>query len=157
AGKACDEPVSHGITAYDRDDWNVGGRLLRGQRRPVPAATCNYVHLLAGQFGRQSRQPLDTIVSPAIFNRDIATRNVAVFFQTGLEGGHKVGNLRGRGTVKKADDRRGFFLGARQQRPGDCRSANRSDDLAPPHLTRTSLHRVSGELARSTTRRTNRL
>jgi len=77
----------------------------------------------ADQFGRQRRQAIVLLLRPTIFDRDIASLDVAGFAQAMEERAQPAGvPLRGR-AAEKPDHRYGGLLRARSDRPRCCRPA----------------------------------
>src|SRR5262249_47308363 len=71
---------------------------------------------------------------PAIFDRKVLALDVAGLTQALVERSHKVRPPRDRCGHEKPDHRHRPLLRARRERPGNCCSANKRDELAPPHV-----------------------
>jgi len=85
-------------------------------------------HLLANKISRQSWQPVELVVSPAVFDRDILAFDVTCVLQALHKSVHR---LRRRYGAKKADHWSCTLLRAREVRPRRCAAEERYE-LAPP-------------------------
>src|SRR6478672_1579412 len=71
---------------------------------------------------------------PAINDRHITSFHEALLTQAGLESLEKVYESEWRAAAEKADDRHRPLLRPRRQRPSCCRTSEKSDELAAPHV-----------------------
>src|SRR5262249_34952909 len=108
---------------------------LRAERK-------NHGHRVGHQLSGQSRQPVEATIGRAIFNRNIATFDIASLLQawaTGAE--HPIIEL---SAGKQADQRHAGLLRPCRERPSGGRAAEQRDELAssqgwhglsPPQMT----------------------
>src|SRR5262249_22305294 len=87
-------------------------------------------HLLANKISRQSWQPVELVVSPAVFDRDILAFDVTCVLQALHKSAHR---LRRRYGAKKADHWSCTLLRARPERPRHRRTAEQRDELPASH------------------------
>ena len=91
-------------------------------------------HLSADQVAHQCRQAIILALQPVVLDRHVLAFNVAGFVEAFAECGHMARGGIGRPVSDKSDHRHRRLLRARRKRPRDCRTANKSDELAPLHV-----------------------
>src|SRR5262249_53015787 len=106
------------------------------------AASDNDRDAFANQIARQSRQPVQLVLGPAVLNRDVLALGIARFLQALPKSGKRIGEHLGRLGVEIAD-RRYRLLRARRERPGDSSAAKQRDELAAGVHSITSSARAS--------------
>src|SRR5262249_49297488 len=102
------------------------------ERRSGAAASDNDRDAFANQIARQSRQPVQLVLGPAVLNRDVLALGIARFLQALPKSGKRIGEHLGRLGVEKAD-RRYRLLRARHERPRR-RAAEKRGEVAALHL-----------------------
>src|SRR5262249_10312513 len=99
---------------------------LRAERK-------NHGHRVGHQLSGQSRQPVEATIGRAIFNRNVATFDIASLLQALPNGAeHSIIEL---SAGKQADQLHAGLLRPCRERPRDCRAAEQRDELAPPCMT----------------------
>jgi hypothetical protein len=115
-----------------KDDGNRVGRSFGCERWTYPAARNDDRDLTAHQVGRQSRQSIELVLRPTIFDQDVAAINVAGFAQALPKCRHEIGAGLGRTIMQKPDDRHRRLLRARRER-ASSRTADVRDEFPSPH------------------------
>jgi len=117
------------VGANHENDRNGSGcsfgchRRLRGQRN-------NHGHRVGHQLSGQFRQPVEATIGRAIFDRNVATFDIASLLQALSNGAeHSIIEL---SAGKQADQRQAWLLRARRERPRG-HAAEEYDELASPH------------------------
>jgi hypothetical protein len=90
-GEAGDEAQLDRVFGDRKHDRNRGGRGLGGDGRGGAAARDNGRDLSADQIGCHGRQPVELIVSPAVFDRDVRAFRIAHVLQALMKGLEAVG------------------------------------------------------------------
>ena len=72
------------VAGHEHDRNRRGRRLGRECCRGSPPATITAT-LAANQIGRQRRQPIKSILCPAVFDRNVLTFDIAGFIQASAE------------------------------------------------------------------------
>src|SRR5262249_22931021 len=93
--------------------------------------------LSANQFGRQRRQSIDLIVSPAIFDCYVLTLDIAGILQALPKSAQTLGRPVRRCGVEEPNNRHRRLLRARRERPRR-RAAEERDELAAHHSITSS-------------------
>src|SRR5262249_14865995 len=92
--EAGDEAELHRIVPHREHDRN--GRGCRfGRKGGVNTDRGDYCCVTVSQIGRERRQPIGLLFSPAVSDGDVATLAVAEFVQPFLESGNKPCSVRG--------------------------------------------------------------
>src|SRR5262249_3020759 len=107
------------------------------ERRSGAAASDNDRDAFANQIARQSRQPVQLVLGPAVLNRDVLALGIARFLQALPKSGKRIGEHLGRLGVEKAD-RRYRLLRVRRVRPRRPSAAEKRDGVAPSHSITSS-------------------
>ena len=104
----------------------------------------NHSHRPVNQIGHQCRQPIELIVGPAVFNRDILALYEAHFLQALAERGHEVRRV-WRADVLRTNPTTGTDVccARRRERPHGSRTTEQRYELAPSHHSITSSARAS--------------
>src|SRR5262245_20015672 len=97
----------------------------------------------ASQFGRQRRQSIDLILSPAVDDRYVVALDIAGVLEALVECAQTIHRRVRRLAVAEPDYRHRRLLRARRKRPCHRRAAEQGDELAPPHHSITSSARAS--------------
>src|SRR6516164_2130370 len=71
-------------------------------------------------------------ICPAVLDRHILPLDVAGFAQASVEGGYAGGECCSRSAVEETNHRNRRLLRGRRERPR-CETAEKSEELAPPH------------------------
>src|SRR5262249_24769003 len=130
--EAGDEALLDRIEAGREDDRNR--RCCRlGHRGRRNGAYGNHRHLTANQVGRECGQSIIVTLCPAIFDRNVLAFDVAGLLQTLAEGGHVTRVSLWRCAVEEPDHRHRRLLRARRKRPSGYTSADKYDEVPPPH------------------------
>jgi hypothetical protein len=87
-------------------------------------------HVAMDEVGRQSRQPIELIPRPAIFDQNVAAIDETGFAQAQAECRHKIGPRLGRTSMEKPNHWHRGLLRARRERPPDRRSTEQGDERA---------------------------
>src|ERR1700730_16517218 len=91
-------------------------------------------HLTAYQIGCEVGQSVGLVLRPAIVDRQILAFDITSFFQALAERAQAVWVVKvGRIDAEKPDHRHRWLLRTRRERPRDRRTADKCDELAPPH------------------------
>jgi hypothetical protein len=85
------------------------------------------------EVGCHSRQPIDLIPRPAIFDQNVSAINKTGFAQASAKRCHKIGPRLRRTNMEKSYHRHRRLLRARSQRP-PCRAPEKRNELATPHM-----------------------
>ena len=102
---------------------------------PVAAITATSP---ANQIGRQCRQPIDLILRPAVYDRQVLALDIAGLLQALAKCAQTVRDRVRRCGVEEPDHRHRRLLRARRERPRSRRAAEKRDELAPLHHSITS-------------------
>src|SRR5215831_7808730 len=94
-------------------------------------------HLTAYQIGCEVGQSVVLVLRPAILDRHILALDVAGFTNALPECG-QIARTIGRRAAEEPDHRHRLLLGARRERPRDCRAAEQRDELAALHSITSS-------------------
>ena len=97
----------------------------------TPAPDPDRGDLPAHEIGRQSRQPIQLIVRPAILDGDVLAFDEFSVIQTLPKGIDNICEAGSRGASEKSDNRHRRLLRARHERPRGRRAAEQRDELAP--------------------------
>ena len=79
---------------------------------------------MPNEIGRQCRKPVVLIVREAVFDRHGLALDIASFFQAAAKSVHELGVVTGAPATEETDHRHRWLLGARSERPGECRAAD---------------------------------
>jgi hypothetical protein len=141
--EAGDQSGSYRIGASDEDDWRRGAcDLARCRRRQTIGD--DHGDLAANQIGRQLRQPVEGIVRPPILDRDVLALDKAGFGKSTAERCREMLRAGSRRAPEKADHRHRRLLRVRRDRPRRRRTAEKGDELAPPHGAPTQFEDLEG-------------
>src|SRR5262249_19617155 len=141
-------PSGGGAPADFEDDRNCRGRRLGHKGRWCVGRSGDHGNPASNQFGCQFRQPVELILGPAIFDRDVPALSKPRFAQTLSERTHQVrGILRGR-TLEKRHHRHCVLLRTSGERRGGSRTNNSFDEIASSHCPRPGLRRLGGHYSR---------
>src|SRR5262245_7175842 len=150
--KAIDETKLYWIGADAEDDGNRAGRSL-GRERCCRAARCgDDGHLALHKLGHQCRHAIELVLSPTIFDYNIAAIDETGFAEALTKCRGKMGACIGGAVMEKANYWHRRLLRARRARPR-CRAAEQRDELAPLHSITSSARAISdGGTVRPSTR-----
>jgi len=112
----------------DHGDYRSCG--LRGQRRHGASERSDHGNLPPDQFGRQRGQPIELIVSPAVFDRHVLALDVAGVLQALTKSAQTIGEPIRRCGVEKSDHRHRCLLRPCRDRPRRRRPAEQRDEVA---------------------------
>src|SRR5262249_27787341 len=76
------------VVAAREDDRDCTGRLHGDERRIVASCRGDHGHLTSDEISRERRQPIQSSLRPAIFDRDVLTLDVTGFVQATAERAH---------------------------------------------------------------------
>ena len=128
--KAVDETKLYRIGADAEDDGNRAGRSLGRERRCRAARCGDDSHLALDKLGHQCRHTIELILSPTIFDYNIAAIDETGFAEALTEcRGHMDARIRG-AVMEKSDHGHRRLLRARRERPRGRRAAEQRDELA---------------------------
>src|SRR5262249_8123488 len=145
--KAVDETKLYRIGADAEDDGNRAGRSL-GRERCCRAARCgDDGHLALHKLGHQCRHAIELILSPTIFDYNIAAIDETGFAETLTKCRGEMGACIGSALMEKPDHRHRRLLRARRERPRRRRAAEQRYEFAAFELCAHSI--TSSALARS--------
>ena len=116
-GEAGDEAQLDGVFGDRKHDRNSRGRRLGRDGRGGAAARDNDRDLSANQIGRHGRQPVELIVSPAVFDRNVRAFRIACVLQALVKGLQTVGEAGRRYGAEETDHRHRRLLRPRRKRP----------------------------------------
>src|SRR5262249_31499531 len=133
------------VGANYENDWNGSGRSF-GCQRSRRAQRKNHGHRVGHQLSGQSRQPVEATIGPALFNRNVATFDIASPLQALPNGAeHSIIEL---SAGKQADQRHAGLLRTRGERPRR-RTTEQRDELAAFHsITSSAISRKSRVIVR---------
>src|SRR5262249_55160924 len=124
-------------TGWDRlaaaDEHDRYGRGGSPSRAHDDIWTDDHSHLALHQIRRECWQPIELVLRPAKYDRDVVAVDEARFLQALAECSHAVQNVSERSTAEKPHHRHRRLLRARRERPRDSRAAEQRDELAAPH------------------------
>src|SRR6516165_6242214 len=130
--EARDETDLNGIIAASENDRNSRGRLLGGHRRRI-AACHDHRWPFVDQISSKLGKPIELVLGPTIFDRNIPPLDIIGLLQALLERGHKELIVVRRRAAQKPDRRQRWLLRACTERPC-CRCASECcDKVASPH------------------------
>src|SRR5262249_31808815 len=136
-GKAGDETQPDRVFPDNEDDGDCCGRRLSCQPR-TSIERRDHGDLSANQFGRQRRQSIDLIVSPAVFDCYVLTLDIAGILQALPKSAQTLGRPVRRCGVEEPNNRHRRLLRARRQRPRRRCTAEQRDERAALHHSITS-------------------
>src|SRR6516164_986356 len=130
--EAGDQSKLHRVCANSEYNGNGRGGSLgrKGGGRCINRG--DYVHSLATEFSRQSRQSFVAVVGPAVFDYQVFALDIADLAKPFTKSEHQARVGLCRGGMKKSNHRSRRLLRARRERPRR-RTAKQSNELAPPH------------------------
>src|SRR5262249_760507 len=134
--QAGDQTELDGVIAHVEDDGNRRRYRFGHERRSGTAASDNDRDAFANQIARQSRQPVQLVLGPAVLNRDVLALGLARFLQALPKSGKRIGEHLGRLGMEKAD-RRYRLLRPHRERPRSS-AAEQRDELAASHSITSS-------------------
>src|SRR5262245_25140801 len=88
---------------------------------------------MSNEISRERRQPIQSSLRPAIFDRDVLTLDVTGFVQATAERAHYGSERLSRLSIQKSDHRHRRLLRARHERPRGHTTAEQRDECAPFH------------------------
>jgi hypothetical protein len=88
---------------------------------------------MSNEISRERRQPIQSSLRPAIFDRDVLTLDVTGFVQATAERGHYGSERLSRLSIQESDHRHRRLLPAHGERPSSHRAAEQRDEVAPLH------------------------
>src|SRR5262249_8722380 len=103
------------IAAADEHDRYGRGGSPGGAHDDIWAE--DHSHLALHQLRRECRQPIELVLRPAKFDRDVVAVDEAGFFQAVTECRSPVNGIGSRGGIKETDHRYRRPLRARRERP----------------------------------------
>ena len=92
----------------------------------------------ANEVSRQLRQPIELILRPAVFDRDVLALDIAGVFEALAKCAQTLRKRVGRRGVEEPDHRHRRLLRPRRERPRCRRAAEQRDELAPLHSITSS-------------------
>src|SRR5262249_35436934 len=135
--KAIDETKLYWIGADAEDDGNRAGRSL-GRERCCRAARCgDDGHLALHKLGHQCRHTIELILSPTIFDYNIAAIDETGFAEALTKSRDQMGARLGGAVLEIPDHRHRRLLRPRRERPRRC-AAEQRDEPAPFHSIASS-------------------
>jgi hypothetical protein len=122
------------VAAALKHDRGGRGRCFRRAARRRGAERGNDSDAAANEIGRQCRQAIIFTIRPSILHCYVATFDVTGFRKTAPERLNLIRKSTGRNRGEKPYYRHCPSLRARRKRPHDRRAAEKSNELAPPHI-----------------------
>ena len=120
-------PSSRTVGANHENDRNGSGCSF-GCHRSLRSERNDYGHRVGHQLGGQSRQPVEATIGRAIFDRNVATFDIAGVLQALSDGAeHSIIELSAR---KQANQRHARLLRARREWPRGRRTAEQRYEVA---------------------------
>ena len=116
-GEAGDKAELDGVFGDSEHDRDRGGRRLGGDGRGGAAARDNDCDLSAHQIGRHGRQPIELVVGPTVFDRNIRAFRKAGVLQALVKGLQAFGKAGRRYGAEETDYRHCWLLRPRCKRP----------------------------------------
>src|SRR5262249_688053 len=113
-------------------DRNCRGRRLGHKSRWCVGRSGDHCNPASNQFGYQFRQPVELILGPAIFDRDVSALSKPRFAQT-LSAAHQVLRIVRVPTFAKRQQWHWALLRMRDERPSGYTTTNSFDEIAASH------------------------
>src|SRR5262249_22480769 len=132
-----DKTKPHWVVGDGEDGGNRCGRPLGGKRRSFTDCGYHSDHP-ANQIGRQRRQPVNLIVGPAVFDRDVLALDISGVFKSLAESAQPVRKPIRRLAIEEPNHRHRRLLRPHRQRPHRCRAAEQRYELAARYHSITS-------------------
>src|SRR5262249_46188716 len=143
-GEAGDKGGAGGVFGNGKDDRDGRGSCLGRQRRVGTSGCDDHGDLPANQFSYQRRYPMDLILTPAVFDRDVLALDMAGILKALAECAYTVRLSIGRTRVDDANHRQRRLRGARRDWPRDRRAAEQRDERAALHsITSSARSRIA--------------
>jgi hypothetical protein len=120
---AGNEAELHRVAARGEDDRDGRGRCFGRQCRLRAAPGDDHSNPALHQIGRQRRQSIEVIISPAILGRKVAALDKAHLVQAARNANQKSRRSVGCAAIEEADQRQGALLPAHRKRPRHRRAA----------------------------------
>jgi hypothetical protein len=133
AVETSDQPECDRVRSHFEHDRNCRGCRFR-RRPPGHAGREDRADPASNQIGRESPQTIILVFRPSIFDRQVATFDIADFAQSLMESTQPGGVTLGRCAVEKSDHRHCRLLRARRERPRGYRATEQTNELAPLHV-----------------------
>jgi hypothetical protein len=102
---AGDKAAFHRVVAAREDNRDYTGRLHGDERRIVASGCGDHGDLTSNEISRERRQPIQSSLRPAIFDRDVLTLDVTGFVQATAERGHYGSERLSRLSIQESDHR----------------------------------------------------
>src|SRR5215475_14201693 len=141
--EAGDEAELDRVVAGTEDDRNGRGCCFGSERRLRAPCRGDDGDVTVNQIGRERRQPIELVLRPAKFDRDVVAVDEPGFLQAVTECRYPVNGIGSRGGIKETDHRYRLSLRARHERPPHS-AAEQRDKCAAFHSI-TSSARASTE------------
>src|SRR5271165_670718 len=119
------------VFADAKNDRDRRGRSFGRKRGEVPNGRNDNGYTTTDEIAHQCRQAIELALQPVVLHRHVLALDIADFAEAQAERGDMARN--GRPAVDETDNRYRRLLRASGERPGDGRSADKRDELAPPH------------------------
>jgi hypothetical protein len=140
---AGDKAAFDRIVAAREDDRDCTSRLHGGERRIVAAGCGDHGYLTSNEIGRERRQPIQSSLRPAVFDRDVLALDITGLVQATAESGRRGSKRLRRLSIQESNHRHRGLLRARRKRPRHHRAPEQGDELAPIHVGHGLLPRRS--------------
>src|SRR5262245_19126854 len=137
-GEASDKTEPDRVFRNGKDDRDRRGSGLGRQRRVGTSGCDDHGDLPANQFSYQRRYPIDLILTPAVFDRDVLALDMSGILKALAECAYTVRLSIGRTRVDDANHRRRGLLRARRNRPRGRNAADKRDERAALHSITSS-------------------
>ena len=99
--------------------------------------------LPANKIGRQPRQPVELVLGPAVFDRDVLAFDIPRVLQALAKSAQAIRETFRRYRAEETDHRHRRLLRPRRERPRRHRAAEQRNELPPSHHSITSSARAS--------------
>src|SRR5262249_47371414 len=136
--EAGDEAEPDWVGTYTEDNRNRVGRGFGGEGRRRAAWRCDDGHLAMDKVCGHTRQAIELILRPAIFDRNVATLDEAGFAQALTKAGNEMDARFERAIMEKPHHWHGRLLRARRYWPR-CRAAKKRNEIAPPQVEHATI------------------
>ena len=112
-----------GVLGHGEHDWNGRGRRLDGDGWSGSAMRDDDRDLPANKIGRQPRQPVELVLGPAVFDRDVLAFDIPCVLQALAKSAQAIRETLGRYRAEETDHRHRRLLRPRRERPRRRRAA----------------------------------
>src|SRR6516165_2009899 len=137
-GKAGDQTKPDGVLADAEDDRDRCGRSLGRLSNGGLAGRSDNGYVPADEVSHECRQAIVSALQPVVLDHHVLALDVAGFVEGFAERSRIAPRGLGRPNIDEADDRHRRLLRACSKRPRSRRSAEQSDEIAPPNHSITS-------------------